>query len=97
MRALILFAATVIACLHWFGIVVGGAAIGLSARNMREAIFLGVIFGTGIWLLFVVYMGVNGLAGKYLAMIPISYLGLVLTVATSTLAASLRSLFDFKN
>lgn len=49
-----------VSTVHWIGLAVGGALVGLLAQSTRRGILAGAGFGLFAWLLFVVVQFQNG-------------------------------------
>ncbi len=84
----------IISYFHWVGLIVGGLAVGIASRNLRTALAAGLAFGIMVWLAFIAMLSVNGMAGKFFAMSPLSYLSLLLTVVATTISASITNFFS---
>lgn len=77
-RALLVAAAIVglsLAWLHWLGLVVAGALVGLASRTVPRAVAAGLGLGVVVLVVHVLASPVMG-AGEFLGLVPISYLGL---------------------
>jgi len=61
----------VLTWIHWFGLVLGGALVGVVSQSGRRALLAGLGFGVTVLVAFVVTLG--GDAGAALAMTPASY------------------------
>lgn len=81
----------IVSYFHWIGLVIGGAAVGFSSRNVKTALMAGLAFGLAVWLSFLITLAMTDMIDKFLSMSPLPYLSLLLTAIT-TLSASLRSL-----
>ncbi len=91
MRWILAFIAGIIlSCIHWVGIVAGGILVGLTAKSSKQALALGVALGIAVWAIFLLYMASLGLAAKVLALGPLAYLSIALTLMLSTLSASVK-------
>ncbi len=84
-------AGVVLSYFHWVGLIIGGALLGFTAKKLRYAISLGLLLGAVVWLLFAAQMVYSGVLDRFLHF-PLSYVSLLLSVAASTLASSLRAL-----
>lgn len=94
MRALLAFLiGLAISYFHWLGLIAGGILIALTSKNLKTAIALGFLLGVAVYCLFLVQLAANGLAEKFFAMVPLSYLSLLLAVAATTLSSALRALY----
>ncbi|MHB9286042.1 hypothetical protein ACKVMT_03265 [Halobacteriales archaeon Cl-PHB] len=66
--ALAFLVALVLAPLHWAGVVLGGALVGLTAPTLRRALVLGLAYGLVVLFLFATWLAVQGAFGKFAAM-----------------------------
>jgi short subunit fatty acids transporter len=59
-----LVAATVLglaaAWIHWYGLLLGGALVGLASKDLKRALAAGIGFGLLAWVAFVGLMATNG-------------------------------------
>ncbi|RLI79754.1 hypothetical protein DRP04_08865 [Archaeoglobales archaeon] len=94
MKKLLAFIIGLIAAyIHWVGLIVGGILVGITAESNKKALTYGFALGFVVWILFVIYLALLGVVDKYVSMGPLFYLSMVLPVVTSTLSASVRSIF----
>ena len=56
-----------LASVHWTGIAIGGAFVGLLARTVPRGVMAGAAFGIVVWLVFAGAMAVDGALGPFLA------------------------------
>lgn len=54
--------------LHWAGVVLGGALVGLTASTVRRALVLGLTYGLLVLFLFAAWLLFQGAFGKFAAM-----------------------------
>ena len=80
----------VAAALHWTGLFLGGALVGLAAVTRRRALLAGLGFGVLVWVVFLATLLASGDLWQYLAMGEIAVVSLVIPVATATFAALVR-------
>ncbi|GAB7017760.1 hypothetical protein [Halostagnicola bangensis] len=62
----------VVASIHWFGLLLGGALLGLVAPTLRRAVANGVAFGAVVLFVFALTLGSS--AWALLEMTPIVYI-----------------------
>lgn len=67
-----------VALVHWFGFVLGGALVSLPQVSIRRGVLAGLGFGVFAWLGFLVTLGTAGVLDTYVQMTPI------LAVSTAT-------------
>lgn len=79
---------------HWAGLIIGGLALGLMVKGTAKALLSGFVFGLAVWIAFVAVLSASGIAGKFIAMNPLPYLSLLLTVVTTTISASITNFFS---
>lgn len=56
-----------LASVHWTGLVVGGALVGLVATTLKRALLAGIGFGVTALTVWVGYLAVTGVLGAVLA------------------------------
>ncbi|MDR5672874.1 hypothetical protein RH858_06890 [Halalkaliarchaeum sp. AArc-GB] len=56
-----------LASVHWVGIVIGGAFVGLLARTVPRGVLAGATFGVIVWLVSVVTVALDGASGPFIA------------------------------
>jgi len=78
------------ASLHWIGLVVGGALVGLPTRGLRGALLAGLGFGVLAVLAWLLTLAVAGSLGDVLAMGLFAYLGVAIGIAAPVLGSLLR-------
>jgi hypothetical protein len=59
-------AGLLLATVHWAGLFVGGALVGLPARGLRRAVPAGVAFGVLAYLAFLATLALGGVLDAYL-------------------------------
>ena len=59
-------AGIVLASIHWIGLVVGGALVGIFARDLPRAVAAGIAFGLVALLVFAGGLALDGALGVYL-------------------------------
>lgn len=80
----------VAASLHWVGLVVGGAAVGLVTTSLKRALLAGLGFGTLAVLVWLGSLALAGALGEVLAMGLFAWLGMAIGIAGSVLGSLLR-------
>lgn len=80
----------VAAALHWAGLFLGGALVGLAAETRKRALLAGLGFGVLVWVVFAATLLASGDLGQYLAMGQITVVGLAIPVTTATFATLVR-------
>ena len=78
------------AWLHWLGLVLGGALVGVVSKTLPRAILGGVGFGVVVLVVFAVSLGPA--AGAVLEMAPISYLVVAAALGLPVLGSLVRGL-----
>lgn len=78
------------ASLHWVGLVVGGALVGLVATTVRRAVLAGVGFGLLVLLVWATLLWLAGSLGQAMAMDEFTLLAVGLAVALPTLGSLVR-------
>lgn len=77
-----------LAWVHWLGLVVGGALVGLVSRSLPRALVAAVGFGLLVLLVFALSLG--GTADVVLEMTPAVYVTVAAALALPALGALLR-------
>ncbi len=57
-----------VSLVHWGGLVVGGALVGVVARSLPRALVLGFVLGLTVLLVFAGWLLLAGVFGSYLSM-----------------------------
>lgn len=90
--ALAVVAAVPLGPLHWVGLVVGGAVVGLVAPSTRRALVLGAYLG-GFWAVgFVGWLWLSGVLGRAVATGELFGFSLALAVVLPVLGSAVRGL-----
>jgi len=89
-KYILLAIAIVVSFFHWIGIALTGALIGFISNSYRMALLLSFLFVLALWLMFLGYSAVFGLAEKMIAF-PLTYVSLALSSAISIVASMLRA------
>ncbi len=89
-RILAFIVGIVLSCIHWVGIIAGGVLVGLTAKSSKQALALGFTMGVTVWVIFLLYVAYLGLVAKVLALEPLTYMSIALTLLLSTLSASVK-------
>ena len=79
---------------HWLGLLIGGGLIGLTSRSFKAALVLGFLLGVAVWVLFLIQLSLSDMIGKVLAMAPLPYLSLLLTLIATTLSSIITNFFS---
>lgn len=79
-----------LAWLHWFGLVLGGALVGLVAPTLRRALVAGLGFGVLVLAAFAITLG--GAVGDVMGMTPVVYLAVGTALALPVLGSLARGL-----
>lgn len=77
---------------HWAGLVVGGALVGLTAASLRRGLLYGLYFGGTVLLLFALSLALFGTFGRWAGLGQLTTLSVVLALGLPTLGAGLRGL-----
>lgn len=80
-----------VASVHWFGLLVGGALVGIPARTTRRALATGLGFGVLAWVVFAVRQFATGAAG-YSAATTLLGLSFAIAVVLGVVGSSVREL-----
>ncbi|WP_290818808.1 hypothetical protein [Halovivax sp.] len=75
---------------HWFGLVLGGALVGLVAPSLRRGLLFGLGFGALVLSVFALTVG--GSLGDVLAMRPVIYLTVGAALALPVFGSLVRGL-----
>ncbi|WP_254534729.1 hypothetical protein [Halomarina litorea] len=81
-----------LASVHWAGLAVGGALVGLLAPTFTRALWFGLYLGIAVAVAFAAYLALFGALTQFLASGELAVLSLVIALAVPTLAASVRAL-----
>ena len=85
------FVGLLVTDVHWIGLLVGGALVGMPARSTRWALAYGLGFGVLAWIVFAVVQLGTGIGG-YSAATTLLGLSLGMAVVLGTIGASVRAL-----
>jgi len=77
----------VLAPLHWSGVIVGGALLGLTAPTVRRALVLGLTYGLVVLFLFAVWLLFQGVFGKFVGIGQLALVTVVFGLVLPPLAA----------
>lgn len=80
----------VVTSLHWSGLVLGGALVGILATTLKRAILSGVGFGVLVVAVWVVSLALPGQFGKVVAMNEITALPIAIALGLSILGSLVR-------
>lgn len=81
-----------LASVHWVGLVVGGALVGLFARDLLRAVAAGVAFGVVALVAFAVWLALSGALGVYLEMGQILAVSVAIPIVGGALGSLVRGL-----
>jgi len=85
--ALAVLVGVALATVHWVGLVLGGALVGLVAPTLRRALVTGLYLGGAVLFAFLLYLWLVGALAEALAMGRILYLDVAIALLVPTLAA----------
>lgn len=80
-----------LAAVHWVGLAVGGALVGLLAPTFARALWHGLHLGIAALVAFVAYLALFGALPAFLASGELAALTVAVALAVPTLAASVRA------
>jgi len=81
-----------LASLHWVGLLVGGALVGLCQPTLRRALVAGLGFGVVVLLVVAVQFALAGSLSAYLAMGPLLAVSVAAPLVAGPLGAAARGL-----
>lgn len=79
-----------VAWVHWSGLVLGGALVGLVSKNVKRGLLAGLAFGLFAWAVFAALIGSNGGLMAYLEMGRITAVSVAIPVVGSLLGSLVR-------
>jgi hypothetical protein len=82
----------VLAGVHWLGLVVGGALVGLVAASLRRAVLAGLGFGLVVAAVWALLLALPGALGDVVAMGQIAGLGLLVALVAPVLGSLARGI-----
>jgi hypothetical protein len=77
---------------HWLGLVVGGALVGLVAASLRRALLSGLGFGLLVVVVWVLVLVLSGALGKVTAMGEIAGLGVAVALVAPVFGSLVRGI-----
>lgn len=80
----------VVSSIHWAGLFLGGALVGLAATTRKRALLSGLGFGILVWIVFALSIFASGDFEQYLAMGQILVVSVAIPVVAATFAALVR-------
>jgi len=83
----------VLATVHWVGLFVGGALVGLSQPTLRRAVLAGLGFGAAALVVAAVGVVTAGTLGGVLGTWPLVAIGVAVPLLAGPLGATVRGLF----
>ena len=81
-----------LATLHWSGLVIGGALVGLVAANLTRAVLSGIGFAVLALLVWATFLAEAGTLGAVVAMGELTGLAIVIAVGLSVLGSLVRGI-----
>ena len=81
------------AALHWSGLLVGGALLGLLSDSWRRAVLAGFAFGVLVWFAFVFRLALSGGLATYLASGQLLLVCAAVAIGLATIGGLARALF----
>jgi hypothetical protein len=78
---------------HWSGLLVGGALVGLARPTLRRALVAGLGFAVLVLVAAAVEFALAGVLDRSLAMGPLLWVGTAIGVVAPVLGATVRGLF----
>jgi hypothetical protein len=75
---------------HWLGLLLGGALVGLPSRDLPRAVATGLAFGVGALLLFSVTLAATGSLGPSLSMGQLTYLSAAMPLVAGLVGSLVR-------
>ncbi|WP_435178012.1 hypothetical protein [Halorussus sp. AFM4] len=75
---------------HWYGLLLGGALVGLVSRDVKRGLLAGVGFGLLAWAVFAGLVASTGGLGAYLATGRLFYLSVGIPVGLAALGSLVR-------
>jgi Mg/Co/Ni transporter MgtE len=96
---IVLIAATFIITLalslfHWAGLIAGGLIAGYFSRSLKEAVGAGFLLGVFVFLAFIVSLSASGILDKFIALSPLPYVSLILTLVLAVVSAAITNFFS---
>ena len=82
-----------LATVHWSGLLVGGALVGLAWPTLRRALVAGLGFGVAVVAVFALELALAGTLGAVLAMGVFGVVPAAVPLVAGPLGAALRGLF----
>lgn len=79
-----------VAQVHWLGLLLGGALVGLPSRDLPRALAAGLAFGVAALLLFSVTLATAGALGPYLGMGQLTYLSAAIPLVGGLVGSLVR-------
>lgn len=81
-----------LATVHWLGIVLGGAVVGLAATRFRYALGAGVVYGLVVGAAFAAWLALGGALGGALDTGAVFGIGVGIAVVGATLGSLARGI-----
>ena len=82
-----------LASIHWIGFFLGGALVGLFARNLKRAVLAGVAFGLVAWLVFALWLATQGVFDTYLGTGQLRTVSVAVPIVAGAIGSLVRGLF----
>lgn len=77
---------------HWFGFVLGGALVSLPQISLRRGLVAGLAFGVFGWLVFLLFLGSDGVFDIYVRMTPVVVVSTVTPLFGGLLGSVIRGI-----
>ena len=78
---------------HWYGLFLGGALVGLVSKTARRGLLAGVAFGILAWAAFAAQLGSHGALAAYLGMGRVFYLSAAIPVVAGAVGSLIRGVW----
>ena len=79
-----------VAQVHWVGLVLGGALVGLASRDLLHALAAGLAFGVLAWLAFAALLAARGALDGYLGAGRLLYVSVAIPLLGGTFGSLAR-------
>ena len=86
--------ALAISLFHWAGLIIGGLIAGYLSRNFKEAASVGFALGIFVFLAFLTQLAAAGMLEKFVALSPLPYISLILTLSLTVISAAITNFFS---
>jgi hypothetical protein len=82
-----------LATVHWIGLLVGGALVGLAWPTLRRAVLAGLGFGVAVVAVFAIELALAGSLAPAIGMGPLALVPILAPLVAGALGATVRGLF----